>query len=484
MTAPRRVLVVGAGLSGLTAAFRLLELAPTLDVHLWEQSARTGGWIGTETLEASALGLGHDPAARVIVDLGPESILRDKPAATALVDRLGLTDRMIRTRTDRHGAYVVTRGKLSRIPEGFSLVGPGDLLGFARSDVISLEGKARAALELAMPARARSDDEDESLASFVRRRFGWEVLERLAQPLASGIYGADPEILGLLGTMPRFLEMEARQGSVTRALVATAQKQRDQGGSGARYGLFFSFDEGMQVLTDALAARLEGRIQLGRGARRLTAAVTPQSTPQRAGWEVTDDRGRVEHFDAVVLALAAPRVATMLESIDRELAQELRRIPHGSAATVSFVWRADEVPHPRDAYGFVVPRLERRRVLAATWSSEKWPGRAPEDLVLLRVFAGGDDDFARRDDALLALEARRELADLMGITAPPRWAKTVRYEHAMPLYGPGHLARRDAIAVRASALPHLAIAGNSLFGVGIPDAIASAERAAEKVLAD
>jgi oxygen-dependent protoporphyrinogen oxidase len=410
-----------------------------------------------------------------VVDLGPESILRDKPAAMSLVRRLGLEDRVIGTRTDRHGAYVVARGRLARIPEGFSLVGPGDLLGFARSDVISLGGKARAALELAIPARVRAPGEDESLASFVRRRFGWEVLERLAQPLASGIYGADAEILGLLGTMPRFLEMEAAHGSVTRALVAAARKAEEQAGNGARYGLFASFDGGMQVLIDALAAALGARLELGRAAASLRR--------EPGGLFVRDAEGREERFDRVIVAQPAHRAAPLLRGLGEEaIAAGLDAIPHGSAATVTFVWRRDEVPHALDAYGFVVPRVERRRILASTWSSEKWPGRAPADHVLIRVFAGGDDAFDARDDALLALEARRELADLMGITAPPRFEKAMRYPRAMPLYGPDHIARRDAVAARLAHLWDVAVAGNSLFGVGIPDAIASGERAAEQVL--
>jgi oxygen-dependent protoporphyrinogen oxidase len=471
MTHARRFLVLGAGLSGLSAAFRLSELAPDAHVEVWEASERTGGWIATEQLDPRSLGCESEQP--LVVDLGPESILRDKPAGTRLVARLGIEDRVIRTRTDRHGAYVVTRGALARIPEGFSLIGPGDLLGFARSDVVSFEGKARAALELAMPARVRGENEDESLASFVRRRFGWEVLERLAQPLASGIYGADAEILGLLGTMPRFLEMEAQHGSVTRALVAAARKAREQEGSGARYGLFFSFDGGMQVLTDALTARVGDRLQLGRAATSIARDAN--------GLEVTDARGQRARFDAVVVAQPAHRVGALLEGLDAELAHGLASIPHGSAATVTFVWRRQDVPHALDAYGFVVPRTERRRILASTWSSEKWPDRAPKELALIRVFAAGEDAFSRRDDALLAIEARRELADLMGITAPPLFEKAVRYEQAMPLYGPDHLARRDAIASRLDALPDVAVAGNSLFGVGIPDAIASGERAAEKI---
>jgi oxygen-dependent protoporphyrinogen oxidase len=464
-----RVLVVGGGLSGLAAGFRLLERDADAEVAVWEASDVPGGWIRTATVDVPGA------SAPFVVDLGPESILRDKPAGMSLVRRLGIEDRVIRTRTDRHGAYVVTRGRLARIPEGFSLVGPGDLLGFARSDVISLEGKARAALELAMPARARGPGEDESLASFVRRRFGWEVLERLAQPLASGIYGADAEILGLLGTMPRFLEMEAAHGSVTRALVAAARKAEEQAGSGARYGLFASFDGGMQVLIDALAAKLGTRLVLGRAAVGIRR--------EASGLFVRDAGGREERFDRVIIAQPAHRVAPLLRGLgDDAIADGLDAIPHGSAATVTFVWRRDEVPHPLDAYGFVVPRVERRRILASTWSSEKWPGRAPADHVLIRVFASGDDAFDARDDELLALEARRELADLMGITAAPRFQKAMRYLRAMPLYGPEHIARRDAIAARLVSITDVAVAGNSLFGVGIPDAIASGERAAEHVL--
>lgn len=473
MTSRRRVLVIGGGLSGLAAGFRLGEIDPSIELEVWEASLRSGGWIATSSVPVAA----SDDAAggRLVVDLGPESILRDKPAAMALVRRLGLEARVIRTRTDRHGAYVVSRGRLARIPEGFSLIGPGDLLGFARSGVVSVEGKARAALELGMPARPRGPREDESLASFVRRRFGWEVLERLAQPLASGIYGADPEILGLLPTMPRFLEMEARHGSVTRALVAAARKAKDEEGSGARYGLFFSFDGGMGVLTDALAERLGGRLVLGRSAVAITRA------PGRL--EVTDDEGRCHAFDRVVLALSAHRAAPLLAPFDAELARALTAIPHGSAATVTFAWRREDVPHPLDAYGFVVPRVERRRILASTWSSEKWPDRAPASHALIRVFASGEDALEQRDDALLALEARRELADLMGIVAAPLFQKVARYERAMPLYGPDHVARRGRIAARLAAIPDLALAGNSLFGVGIPDAIASGESAAEAVAA-
>lgn len=461
------LLVVGAGLSGLAAAHRVLELAPERDVHVWEASERAGGWIATAKIDD------------FVVDLGPESVLRDRPSAMSLIARLGLEGRLIGTRPDRHGAYVVSRGALARIPEGFSLIGPGDLVGFAASDVVSWEGKARAALELAMPLGEHAAGEDESLASFVRRRFGWEVLERLAQPLAAGIYGADAEALGLLATMPRFREMEDRHGSVTRALVAAAQAKKEQAGSGARYGLFASFDGGMQVLTDALATKVRAhvgeRFAFGRAVQHLEVT--------RDGVEVTDTRGRSERFSGVVLALASHRIAPLVRGLDAALADGLASIPHGTAATVTFAWRREDVPHALDAYGFVVPRVERRRILASTWSSEKWAGRAPDGFVLVRVFASGDDAVGERDDALLTWEALRELEDLMGITRAPLFARVVRYARAMPNYGVAHVERRAALAPRIDALPRVALAGNSLFGVGIPDAITSGEQAAERLLA-
>lgn len=466
MSERARVLVIGGGVSGLSAAHRLLEVAPDVDVEVWEASERAGGWIATERVEVDG--------APFVVDLGPESIVRDKPAALALVRRLGLEDRVVHTRTDRRGAYVVCRGRLTRIPEGFSLLGPGDLLAFVRSSVISPAGKARAAMELGIPRQKREPNADESLASFVRRRFGWEVLERLAQPLVSGIYGADAEALGLGATMPRFLEMETRDGSVTRALVSTSRRTRIEAGSGARYGLFFSFDGGMAVLTDALAARLGSRLRLRKRATSIEAT--------DGACVVRDDQGALNRFDRVVVALPAGPAAALFSSLDPLVARELESIAHGSAATVTLVFRRADVPHPLDAYGFVVPRVERRRILAATWSSEKWPGRAPASHALLRVFSGGDDPLEARDDDLLVFEARRELADLLGITATPRFAKVVRYPSAMPLYDPRHLARTSLVTQRLDQLTTVALAGNSVFGVGIPDAVASGERAAERVV--
>jgi oxygen-dependent protoporphyrinogen oxidase len=459
----KQYIVIGGGLSGLASAYSLLEQAPDAHIEIWEASERTGGLIGTACMDGR------------VIDLGPESILSEKKVALELVHKLGIEHRVITTRKDRHGAYLVRAGKLVRIPRGFALVAPGDEAGLIQADVLSEEGLTRALQEPSIPPRARNIEahEDESLASFARRRFGWELFERLSQPLAAGIYGADPELLGLSATMPRFPSHEATYGSVAKGLEETVKKDASQASSGARYGLFFSFDGGMQVLTDALTEALGDRIRYQREARAIV---------RREGHvEVTCQRGEVHRADGVILALPAYRTARLLESIDGTLAAQLTSVPYGSAATATFVWKRSDVPFPLDAYGFVVPRVERRRIFASTWSSEKWPGRTSPDEVLIRTFASGDDDFASRSDELLALEARRELRALMGITATPLFEKVIRYPRAMPHYTTEHLARRAAARERFDALGPIAIAGNALMGVGIPDAIQSGIDAAKRV---
>lgn len=461
---PRRVIVVGAGVSGLAAAHRLLELDPSLEVEILEAGERPGGWL--RTVERDGF----------VVELGPDSILTEKPHALSLVRRLGIEEHVVSTRSERRGAYVVSAGKLVRVPEGFSMMAPVDPLAFLASDVVSAPAKLRAGLELVVPPR-REPGGEESLGRFVRRRFGPEILERLAQPMISGIYGSDAETLSLEATMPRFPRMERERGSVVRALRAQkAAGATKEAASGARYGLFIGFDRGMQVLIDALVRAAGSRLRTRAPVRAVERA--------GAGWRVVLDSGEALEADAVVLAVASHRIASILRAgeIDERLADGLDAIPHGSAATVTFAWREREVPHPLDAFGFVVPAVERRAILASTWASTKWPNRAPAGWALIRVFLGGLHDPAahERDDDALIRSARRELRALMGIEAEPAFTMVMRYPRAMPLYQVGHLARVEAIEARAERIPRLALAGNGMRGVGIPDAIASGERAAER----
>ena len=453
-----RIVVCGAGLAGLSAAHRLRELAPEHEVIVLEASARAGGLLGT--LERDGF----------VIETGPESILGEKRAAIELAARLGIEHRLVRTREEHRGAYVVNRGRLVRVPEGFSLVAPTRWDAWLATPIVSWRGKLRAALEPFVPARR--DSGEESLARFVLRRLGREVLERLAQPLAGGIYGGDPERISLTATMSRFAELERAHGSVIRGMRAGRRGAADRSASGARYGLFVAFDRGMQVLVDALAAKA-GDLRLEHPVRAL----------ERAGrrWIVVGERGRIE-ADHVVLAAGAERAARWLAPHAPRLADALFAIEHGSSATVTFAWPRAAVPHPMDAFGFVVPAVERRAVFAATFSSVKWPGRAPAGEVLLRVFLGGA--YATdADDAALVRAARRELRELMGIRAEPRFAIVHRFLRAMPQYTLGHLARAEAIESMLRELPGIHVAGNVLRGVGIPDTIRYAEEIAARIAA-
>lgn len=458
-----RACVIGGGISGLSAAYRLKEGG--VEVDLLEAAPRVGGLLGSERIDDC------------VVETGADSILTEKPWAMRLAEEIGLGDKIIATRNTMRGAQVVCRGKLERVPSGFSLIAPTDLVAMARSPVLSPKGKLRTGLEVALPRSAATFDDDESLESFVVRRFGRELFERLAQPLAGGVYGADPARLSLRATMPRFLDLERRFGSVIRGLRARMKEGAAGEGqaAGARYGLFAAFQGGMQTFVDGLARTLGGRIQTG-------AAVTALAR-EGAGFRVeVGDQAR--HYDAVIVALPAHAAAKVLSGYDHTLAEAIGAIEYASAATVTMSWPRTAIPHPLDAFGFVVPTIERRGIIASTWASVKYPGRAPDGRALIRVFIGGHrgQHLVSYDDAELIVIARRELGALLGVEAAPDFTKVVRYVRAMPQYFLGHLARVERIEQLVRAHRGLELAGNSMRGVGIPDAVKSGEDAARRVL--
>ena len=465
------VAVSGGGVAGLAAAHRVLELAPSAEVRVFEAGPRPGGWLQTERTDEG-----------YVIDRGPDSILTEKPAAMRLAERLGLAAEVVATEPGAHGAYIVHDGRLERVPEGFSVLAPSDPIALARSPLLTVRGRLRAAADLVLP-RGRGVSKghlppDQSLAAFVRRRFGGEVLDRLAQPLAGGIYGADPERLSLAATMPRFLALEATHRSVTIGLMRRVRAARARAASGARYHLFASFRRGIGALPEAVAAALGERVRLGASVATLAEG--------RSGYRLGLASGETIAARRVIVAVPAPRAAALVERLDATLAGHLRAIRYGSAAVVTLAYAREAVPHPLDAYGFVVPAIEGRLVLASTWSSVKWPGRAPAGKVLLRVFLGGATrpEVPRLGDAQLLAAARRELRALMGVEAPPGLVRVDRFLDAMPHYHVGHLDRVEAIEDRASAMAGLSLAGNAYRGVGIPDAVASGERAADEVLRD
>lgn len=463
-----RLAIVGGGITGLAAAHRAVELARerdlALELTLLEGADRLGGTIQTERRDG------------FLVECGPDSFISEKPWALDLCRRLGVEHRLMRT-DDRHrSAFVVVGGRLHALPEGFQLMAPTRLAPLLASPLFSWRGKARMALDLVLP---RGGDRDESLGAFVRRRLGREALERVAQPLIGGIYTADPDSLSLAATMPRFLEMERRHRSVILAMrrAGRAAPAERAGVSGARWSLFVTFADGMEEMVHTLAGRLPpGSVRLK---ERVAAAER-----RDGGWRLVTTDGAAVDADAVIVAAEAYQAARLLRRLDPGLGHLLEGIPYASSATVTLAYRRVDITHPLDGFGFVVPRIEKRPVIAATFSSVKYPARAPEGMALLRVFVGGalDEGALAADDAALVATARGQLAELLGARGEPLFSRVSRYWKAMPQYEVGHITRVDAIEAATGRHPGLALAGGAYRGVGIADCVHSGEEAAQRLL--
>lgn len=489
LTKRRRIVIVGGGISGLAAAHRVFELQSQdspeearPEVLLLEASSRLGGTVRTYRREG------------FLLEAGPDSFISEKPAALELARRLGLEERLTGTNEQNRRSFVVRGGRLRPTPEGFQLLAPSRFLPFLTTDIFTWRGKARMALDLLLPRRKDLNGQtEESLAAFVRRRFGQEALERMAQPMVGGIYTADPEHLSLRATMPRFLEMERRHRSLILAMWKNARRteasaRHTLAASGARYSLFLSFDEGTQVLTDALAASLP------HGAARLdtkvqTLRLNPPRLDERLDdaprhWLLQTNTGEMISADAVCLALPAYAAARLLRETDSALAEELDAIPYASTATVNLAYRRADIPHPLDGFGFVVPFIERRATLACTFSSVKFPSRAPEGHALLRAFVGGalQPEMFALDEADMTEAVRRDLRDLLGVTAPPLFAHVEKWPRSMAQYHLGHLERLSRINTRLQNFPTLALCGNAYNGTGLPDCVRSGESAAAVLL--
>ncbi|MGH7925482.1 MAG: protoporphyrinogen oxidase [Candidatus Binatus sp.] len=467
----RRVAIIGGGISGLAAAFRLRELAAALEFPLETALFEKGPTLGRALATVR-----HDG---FVIETGADSFLSEKPWALELAKRLGLESELIKTDERFRKTLVVRAGRLAEIPEGFSLLAPTRFLPVFRSPLFSVPGKLRMALEPLIPARREGGDE--SLASFVTRRLGREVLDRVAQPLAGGIYTADPELLSLAATMPRFIEMERRYGSLYKGLRAASRNStvRARGTSGARWSLFLSFRGGMRALVEALATRLGESVRTGTAVAGLARA-----DGGAGGWRVEMPEGAGFDADAVIVATPAYDAARLLKPHDAELARLLDEIDYSSAASVNLAYRAAELPRLPESFGFVVPVTERRKIIACTFSSVKFAHRAPEGTVLMRTFLGGalQAEMMGLDDAALVAAAREEIAALLGVRAEPIFAHVQRWPQQMPQYAVGHLDRVARIERRTATLRGLALAGAAYRGVGVPDCIHSGEQAAESIL--
>lgn len=468
-----RIAIIGGGISGLSAALRVHELATEQNrdvrITLFENSDRLGGVLRTERI------------GEYLVEHAADMWITNKPEANGLCERLGLADRLIPTDAKFRKSLVLRGGKAYPVPEGFQLMVPEQAWPMLRSPLLSWCGKLRLLGEAFV--RSRRDGADESLANFVRRRCGTEAFERLVQPLVGGIYTADPEKLSLKATLPRFIDMEREHGSLIRAALRSS-RAKSSGTSGARYGMFVSLPNGIEELVTTLTRRVAEIADIRCASPVQRVAWMPLSEGSDEDVQATFTIDSVEHFDAVVLAVPSFVAARLLAENHPGFSNELNRIEYASTVIVASGHRLADIEHPLDAFGFVIPHIERRKLLAVSFTSRKFPGRAPDGHVLLRTFIGGalQPELCELDDAAILEVVRRELSELLGVRGEPDFIRVLRHTRAMPQYHVGHLDLVARIQGEMQKTPGLALAGSYLTGVGIPDSIASGEAAATKVM--
>lgn len=465
----QRVAIVGGGISGLAAAHRLAALDASVEITIFEATSGLGGVLQTEQADGFCL------------ELGPDSMLSRLPWGVDLCRQIGLDGELVSTNASPSGVHVVCRGRLERVPDGLAMMAPRRLWPLMATPILSWHGKLRLAVEAMIPRRRL--EADESLADFSRRRLGREAFERLVQPLASGIYMGDPERLSIQAAFPQFVEMERKHGSLTRA----ARRQRARGSTGVepggpQYSLFVAPRRGMGQLVEALTARLRGcHIRCHQRMESLRPA-------EHGGWigEVCDEttgKSREEQFSGVILALRAYSAGSLLSAVNCELGELLAGIPYCGCVVVSLAYRRDAIRHPLDSFGFVAPHIEHRPVLACTFSSIKYPGRAPEGMVLFRAFLGGAcfPEVLEWPDERVQQTVADELRQLLAVSGSPLFARVMRWPRSMPQYQVGHLERVKRIEELVDGLPFVELAGNGYHGVGIPHCIRSGEQASDRL---
>ena len=492
---PQRVAIIGGGISGMAAALRLSELAggsQTVEIHLFEAAPQLGGLVASERM------------GDYLIERGADSFITNKPGGVALCRKLGLESELVGTDNKNRRSLILAGGKPIETPEGLNLIAPGSAWSILKTPILSWQGKLRCLCEPLVPRR--EVEGDESLASFTRRRLGQEMLERIVQPMVGGIYTADPEKLSLLATLPRFLDMERRHGSLFEARQADEGLAGggDQAASGARYGLFASLRHGMSQLFRTLESRVRAVAHVETGAkvrevtldqRRTTSSgpggpdYGPAQTPGHSlphgevAWTDASGDQRRTSFSAVILATPAHEMSGALRSAIPDAAAELAQIEYASSAVVVTGHDLRGIDHPLNAFGLVIPAIEKRRILSVSFLNRKFPDRAPPDKVILRTFIGGalQPEMLDLSDGQLIETTLAELRSIFGVRSAPEFAVVARYPRAMPQYHVGHLDRVARIAQCLEPTPWVALAGNTLGGVGLPDSILSGEKAAERI---
>ena len=466
----KRITIIGGGISGLSAAFTIEDKRRSgtpVQYVLFESSPRLGGVLVTDHVDGC------------LVEAGPDSFLTEKPWAADLCGKIGLGDQLIGSNDSERKTYIVAKGKLVVMPDGLMFMVPTKIMPTVFSPLFSWRTKLRMAAEWFHPPHKAS--EDETVAEMVRRHYGPEMVELLADPLLSGVYGGEASGLSVRAVLPRFADMESKHGSLGRAMLQSRKQARKKMGAAASLParpLFSSLKDGMQQMVDALVARLD--------AKALKRSAVVQSViRQDNGWTVCAGY-QTDQFDAVIIATPAHSAADLLESTDENLARDLSEIKYSSSVTVTLGYDQKVRRALPPGFGFLVPRSEGHRMLAATFVHNKFPHRAPENRALVRCFLGGarDEPILEMSEKEILEIVRDELRQIISLNAEPLFARVYKWKSAMAQYSVGHLERLQRIEALRQKLPGLALAGNGYNGIGVPDCVRSGTEAAGKVLAE
>lgn len=472
----KKVIIIGAGAAGLSAARTIKDSGGQVDYLLIEQAAHPGGKMFTEEIDGFR------------IEAGPDCFISEKPSVLRLTEKLGFADRLLNSNENNKGTFVFSEGKLHKLPDGLLLLVPTKIMPFALSPFISWPGKFRMALDLFIPRK--NEDSDETLKSFVKRRLGQEALDKIAEPLIGGIHGGNPETMSLKASFPRFLKMEQDYGSLMIAMLAARRKKpappptaKAAPVSKPRRTYFLSYRNGMGEFSRSVADSLDqDKVLYNKAVTRIETIESGQSAPR---YRVHLEGNTQLEADAVILAIPANEAAKIIRNVDSALADKMLEIPMASSANISVAYRRKDLPFSVETFGFVIPGVEKRGINAVTYSSIKWDFRSPDDeYVLIRTFVGGgkNQELARLDDQQMRELVTKEFREILGIKAEPVLFKVHRWINGRPQYTIGHLDRVAAIENMLAGLPGLYAAGASYRGIGVPDCVADGVANAEAAL--
>ncbi len=471
----KRVVIIGGGISGLSTALYLKELSQAsgheVEYILIEKGSRLGGNILTERSDG------------FLIEGGPDCFLSEKPWAAQLCRHLGLGDQIIPTTEENKGTFVLSNGKLHEMPDGLILMVPTKIMPLITTTLFSWPGKMRMGLDILIPQK--QGKEDETLGSFVRRRLGKEALDKIAEPLVAGVHAGDPETMSMRASFPKFMEMEEEHGSLIKGMLMRMKKAREvqRASTGPRPTMFMTLKGGLSDMINGIISRLDSSSlklntsvasieeKAGKYVVRLTTPNSQLPTPN------------VIEADSVILSTPAHVSAVLLKEMEAPLSEKLQTIPYVSTATVTLAFKSSEVKLPK-SFGFVIPRVEERKIMAATFISRKFAGRCSDEYVMVRCFVGGskNEELVELNDGEIVDMARKELKDIIGIAAEPVLSRVYRWRKAMPQYTIGHLERVKWIFERLHQHPGLYLTGSAYNGIGISDSIREGEITAKRCL--